>query len=79
MHWPAAYADFNVFRRRQSPELRCAVRQDRPVPLFIDGAVGEFSGTVVGEKPPAGFQAGEAHEAMLSAGYYLFRAPTSRN
>lgn len=45
------------------------------MPRFIDGAIWEFSGTVVGEKPPAGFQAGEAHEAMLSAGYYLFRAP----
>lgn len=79
MHWPAAYADFNVFRRRQSPELRCAVRQDRPVPGFIDGAIWEFSGTVVGEKPPAGFQSDEAHEAMQGVGYYPFRAPTSRN
>ncbi len=34
MHWPAAYAAYNVFRRRQYPALRCAVRQDRPVPGF---------------------------------------------
>jgi hypothetical protein len=78
MHWPAAYADYNLFRRRQRPALRCAVRQDQPVPTFIRGEVWEFGGTAMIEKPPAGFQPEAAHEAMRSLGYYLFRAPGGR-
>ncbi len=73
MHWPAAYADFNVFRRRLRPSLCCAVRQDWPVPDFLHGDIWEFNGTVTSETPPPGFRSTEAHEAMRTSGYYLFR------
>jgi hypothetical protein len=36
MHYLAAYAAFNVFQRKRNPALRCAVRQDQPVPEFIE-------------------------------------------
>ena len=74
MDWPAAYAAFNVFRRKLKPSLRCAVRQDRAVPAFIDNETWEFSGTVTGETPPPGFRADDADRAMQSPGYYLYRA-----
>lgn len=75
MHWSAAYADFNVFRRKLQPLLRCAVRQDRAVPAFIHGETWEFSGTVMGEVPPPGFRMGDAIRAVQFPGYYLFQVP----
>ncbi len=78
MHWSAAYAAYNVFRRRQYPALRCAVRQDRPVPGFIHGVIWEYGGTVMEERPPEGFRPEQAQAATESAGYYLFRAPCGR-
>ena len=35
MHYLAAYVAFNVFQRKRNPALRCAVRQDQPMPAFI--------------------------------------------
>jgi hypothetical protein len=69
---PAAY---NVFRRKRQPALRCAVRQDRPVPVFVSGETWDFGGTVRTTEPvPPGFQPEAANEAMQLTGYYLFHA-----
>ena len=66
---------YNVFRRKQQPALRCAVRQDRPVPGFIQGETWEFGGTIKGSQPtPAGFRPEAATQAMRLTGYYLFHA-----
>ena len=69
-----AYTAFNVFHRKRQPVLRCAVRQDRPVPLFITSETGEFCGTTTMEEPSPGFQPEAAAEAMRFAGYYFFEA-----
>ena len=66
---------FNVFARRQTPALRCAVRQDYPVPSFIDPEIWEFCSTVTDVEPiPIGFQPNAAQEAMQLIGYYLYTA-----
>ena len=75
-----ADAAYNVFQRKQEPALRCAVRQDCPVPPFLWGEVWEFWGIATLEEPSPGFQPKAANEAMKFTGYYLFTAldcPTS--
>ena len=69
-----AYAAFNVFQRQRQPALRCAVRQDRPVPTFITGEIWSFGGTTTVEQPSPGFQPEAANEAMRFTGYYLYEA-----
>ncbi|AWN42854.1 hypothetical protein DK389_23060 [Methylobacterium durans] len=72
MQAPAAY---NVFCRKRQPALRCAVRQDRPVPSFVHGDTWEFGGTIQNaQQAPAGFRLDAASEAMRLTGYYLFHA-----
>ncbi|CAO4138165.1 hypothetical protein DHODJN_00505 [Methylorubrum extorquens] len=74
MHWLAPYCAYNVFCRKRQPALRCAVRQDRPVPSFVQDETWEFGGTVWSEEPPTGFHPEAAHQAMRLTGYYLFHA-----
>ena len=73
MHYLAAYAAFNVFQRKGNPALRCAVRQDQPVPEFIEAEIWEFGGTVTLEEPLPGFQPELASKATGMTGYYLFK------
>ncbi|GJD92980.1 hypothetical protein [Methylobacterium iners] len=68
----AAYAAFNVFYRKQRPSLRCAVRQDQPVPLFVTSQTWAYSGTSTLEEPPSGFVPQAATEASRVTGYYFF-------
>jgi hypothetical protein len=67
---------FNVFARHRQPNLRCAVRQDRPIPSFIRGEAWSFACTIdlsVPSRPvPRGFQLDAAHDAARSPGFYLF-------
>ncbi|MER2263574.1 hypothetical protein [Methylobacterium oxalidis] len=64
---------FNIFRRRRQRSLCCAVRQSKPVPLFIQGETWEFGGTLSpSEALPAGFQLEAADDATRILGYYLF-------
>lgn len=66
---------YNVFRRREKPALRCAVRQDRPLPDFVRGDAWDYVGTVNGTGPmPAGFRPKAAREAASTPGYYVFHA-----
>ena len=69
----APYTAFNVFKRKRNPTLSCAVRQDRPIPEFIEGETWAFSGTTTIEKPSPGFQPELASEATRTTGYYLFK------
>jgi hypothetical protein len=73
MHYLAAYAAFNVFKRKRNPALRCAVRQDQPIPVFIESETWEFGGTVSLEEPSLGFQPELASETARTLGYYLFK------
>ncbi|WP_336490389.1 hypothetical protein [Methylobacterium nigriterrae] len=68
----ARSAAYNVFRRKRKPALRCAVRQDRPVPTFVNGETWDFGGVATTTEPPPGFQPEAASEAMRLTGYYLF-------
>ena len=66
---------YNVFRHKRQQALQCAVRQDRPVPAFVNGEVWDFGGTVEAtEAVPPGFRPEAAQEAMRLTGYYLFHA-----
>ena len=65
---------FNLFRRKESPELYCAVPEDRAVPTFIAGDAWEFGGKVseVASDPP-GFDAKNADAGARLNGFYLFQ------
>lgn len=66
---------YNVFRRRREHDLCCAVRQDLPVPPFVQGREWMFGGTVVddGTHTPAGFQPSAAEAATQLTGFYIFQ------
>jgi len=70
----APSAAYNVFRRKRKPALRCAVRQDRPVPAFVNGETWDFGGIATTKEPPPGFQPEAESEAMRLTGYDLFHA-----
>jgi|GEM_PF-1000045 hypothetical protein len=66
---------FNLFRRKEEPELLCAVPDDRAVPSFIAGETWEFGGTISGSsREHPGFDAGAARAAARYNGFYLFQA-----
>jgi len=51
------------------------VRQDRPIPAFVQGETWDYGGTVrVGEATPPGFRSEAATSATKQIGYYLFHA-----
>ncbi|WP_349369972.1 hypothetical protein [Salinarimonas sp.] len=71
---------WNVFRRKDAAELRCAVPEERIVPGFITDGAWEFAGRIGGgERPPDGFDARAAGQLSQWNGFYLFetwgRAP----
>ncbi|HSP25685.1 MAG TPA: hypothetical protein VLQ65_10960 [Saliniramus sp.] len=70
-----ASSAFNLFRRKDEPELLCAVPEDRIVPSFIAGETWEFGGTITGSsREHPGFDAGAARAAARYNGFYLFQA-----
>ena len=70
---------FNVFMRKRDPALRCAVRQDRPVPSFIQDETWDFGGTATLECPMLGLDPEQASEATRLMGYHLFSTPQVRS
>jgi hypothetical protein len=66
---------YNLFLRKQEPDHCCAVRQDKPIPGFVQGGEWEFGGTVedTGAETPAGFQRSAAQVATQSEGFYIFK------
>lgn len=64
---------FNLFRRKESPELFCAVPEDRVVPGFIAGDAWEFGGRISGTHSQPGFDRSAARVSSRINGYYLFQ------
>jgi hypothetical protein len=72
---PRLGRSFNLFRRVDAPELRCAVPQDRAVPRFITADGWEFAGTLSdGESSPTGFDARAAGPLSGWNGFYIFES-----
>jgi hypothetical protein len=70
---------FNTFCRRDEPDIRCAVPEERPVPSFLEGPVWEFTGKIDGAAlAAAGFGEGVVAEAIQAQGYYIFQRVRSR-
>jgi hypothetical protein len=66
---------FNLFRRKEVPELLCAVPEDRIVPKFIAGESWEFRGKITSRSPhQPGFDGSAASAAARYNGFYLFHA-----
>ena len=67
-------AAFNLFRRRESPDLFCAVPEDRVVPPFIEGESWEFGGRIAADsREQPGFDGSVASRAARFNGFYLFQ------
>ena len=65
---------FNIFSRRDEPDIRCAVPEERPVPVFLEGPVWEFIAKIDGASlAAAGFGSGAIAEAIQAQGYYIFQ------
>ena len=68
-------AAYNLFRRKQKPDVLCAVPEDRPVPAFINATGWDFAGKA--DEPatlPLGFNQKAARVSVGRNGYYLFEA-----
>jgi len=71
----ARSASYNLFRRREEPDLYCAVPQPRPVPAFVSGDEWEFAGAVLaGDGAPLGFDPRAALAGARLNGFYVFLA-----
>lgn len=67
-------AAFNLFRRREAPDLFCAVPEDRAVPHFIAGETWEFGGRIAADShEQPGFDGQIASRAARFNGFYLFQ------
>jgi hypothetical protein len=62
---------YNLFSRKRSPGLVCAVPEDRPVPAFLNGTW-RFSGRADPAAAPAGFNERAARVGIDAIGFYLF-------
>jgi hypothetical protein len=74
----AESAAFNLFRRKEEPELFCAVPEDRAVPPFIAGEAWEFGGKIAADAhSQPGFDGSVASRAARFNGFYLFQGWTN--
>jgi len=65
---------YNLFRRKRRAELVCAVPEDRPVPVFITGALWEFGGKLENaDREPFAFNHEAAEASVRVNGFYLFQ------
>lgn len=66
---------YNLFRRRNEPQIYCAVPEHYPVPSFIIGEAWDFGGRLDNpDAAPRGFDAAAARHGVRLTGYYLFLA-----
>jgi hypothetical protein len=71
--WPA----YNVFRRKNRPDLCCAVPEDRMIPSFLAPQGWEFAGVVrTPSDAPLGFKERAARVGVRLSGFYLFQTHT---
>jgi hypothetical protein len=70
----------NLFRRRGTEDVYCAVPEDRIVPSFLKGHLWEFAGKLDERSAwPAGFNPTAAKAGIRYNGYYVFqRVPSPR-
>ena len=74
-------SSYNLFRRKPEPDLCCAVRHDKPIPIFIENSAWAFEGTVYdnGAAPlPKRFKPTAAQSATDRDGYYVFYTENAR-
>ncbi len=72
-HQPAP--DHNLFRRKDCPDLYCAVPEGRPVPFFIRDPAWEFAGRHRPQSPGLmGFREQAARVALQHQGFYVFES-----
>jgi hypothetical protein len=65
---------YNLFRRKRRAELVCAVPEDRPVPVFITGALWEFGGKLENaDRDRFAFNHEAAEASVRVNGFYLFQ------
>ena len=65
---------YNLFWRRLTPDLCCAVPEDRPVPIFLEGSTWEYAGTLhQNDLPPPGFDLTAAELGVQLNGFHLFQ------
>jgi hypothetical protein len=65
---------YNLFRRKCRAELVCAIPEDRPVPVFITGALWEFGGKLQNaDRDPLAFNQHAAEASVRVNGFYLFQ------
>lgn len=63
---------YNLFSSKELPDLRCAVPEDRPVPVFIDRGW-TFAGSVsAAGRVPRGFRPDAAEAGVRMNGHYVF-------
>ncbi|MCF4126739.1 hypothetical protein [Methylobacterium sp. SyP6R] len=67
--WPT----YNLFRRREEPDLVCAVPNDFPVPAFVTGEAWTYAGSIEApSEAPPGFSAEIAERGAETSGFHLF-------
>ncbi len=67
-----AVPSHNLFRRKDTSDLYCAVPEARPVPPFIRTPAWEFVSKLDHASPPSGFRERAARTAMHHQGFYAF-------
>jgi hypothetical protein len=64
---------YNLFGHRVKPDLYCAVPEDRPVPVFLDGSW-RFAGRLANAHGERGFSDVRVDHGVRLNGYFLFFA-----
>ena len=71
------HTDYNTFRLKHEPTLRCAVPAGRPLPGFLRGAGWEWNASLrTGQPAPEGFRAPVAAYVSDLSGFYFYHAPS---
>lgn len=65
---------YYIFSKMDDDQTFCAVRQDQPIPSFLDGISWNFARTIqVPLDKPLGFDLDEADAAARNSSAYFFR------
>jgi hypothetical protein len=66
---------YNLFRLKQTPDVYCAIPEDRPLARFLKSGGWEYGGRLDGrDGAPAGFERRAADWSARSNGFYFFHA-----
>ncbi len=64
----------NLFRRKDTADLYCAVPESRPIPPFIRTPTWEYAGKLDRSSPVVGFRDRAARVAIQHQGFYAFNS-----